>query len=63
MIVIRMKATGQVQAFVDEYALACINQGVAERVEVRPVEAAAVVPQSEKRVDAMPKFHRGGQAV
>jgi hypothetical protein len=59
---IRMNATGQVEDFVDEFARAALNQGIATKVDgpgKRGVEVAAVQPKQETASLSAPTFKRG----
>lgn len=59
---IRMKATGQVEDFTEEFARAALNQGIATRVEgpkPRGVEVTAVTPRQETALLTAPTFRRG----
>ena len=60
---IKMNATGQVEDFVDEFARAALNQGIATKVDgpgsKRSVEVAAVQPKQETASLSAPTFKRG----
>jgi hypothetical protein len=59
---IKINATGQVEDFVDEFARAAINQGIATKVDgpkKSGVEVAAVTPRQETASLATPTFRRG----